>query len=127
MSTARFALLSNRERQVLQLIAQDLTDREIARRLAIGERTIRAHTSRIFLKLGVASRVGAAVLFTEWAICQMSDPPGWKNQWRRPARAARVTEAGSVLGVRSRPRAPYQRRVSAGFGRYQRDRRWSAA
>lgn len=70
MSTALFALLSNRERQVLHLIAQDLTDREIARRLGISERTIRAHISRIFLKLGVASRVGAAVLFTEWAIRQ---------------------------------------------------------
>lgn len=61
-----FALLSNREQEVLRLVAQDRTDREIARRLDIRERTVRAHVSRIILKLGVASRVGAAVAVAAW-------------------------------------------------------------
>ena len=56
-------MLSPREYEVLRELAEDRTDREIASRLGISERTVRAHVSRIILKLGVASRVGAAVMF----------------------------------------------------------------
>ncbi|WP_081916167.1 helix-turn-helix domain-containing protein [Saccharothrix sp. NRRL B-16314] len=65
-STGHFAALSERELEVLEVIASDKTDREIAHRLGIGERTVRAHVGRIILKLGVASRVGAAVAFVQW-------------------------------------------------------------
>jgi DNA-binding CsgD family transcriptional regulator len=58
-------VLSERELEVLAIVAEDKTDREIANRLAISERTVRAHVSRIIRKLGVASRVGAAVVFVE--------------------------------------------------------------
>lgn len=61
-----FDVLSDRELEVLSVVAEDKTDREIAGRLAISERTVRAHVSRIIRKLGVASRVGAAVAFVEW-------------------------------------------------------------
>jgi hypothetical protein len=37
-------------------------------RLSDRERTVRAHVSRIILKLGVASRVGAAVAFVAWTV-----------------------------------------------------------
>ncbi|MFI7119725.1 LuxR C-terminal-related transcriptional regulator [Amycolatopsis sp. NPDC049868] len=60
--------LSDRETEVLVLIAGDKTDRAIARELGIGERTVRAHVSRILLKLGVASRVGAAVAATRMGL-----------------------------------------------------------
>jgi DNA-binding NarL/FixJ family response regulator len=63
------AALSPREREVLLLVAEDKTDREIARDLGICERTVRAHVSRIISKLGVASRVGAAVAITKWNMC----------------------------------------------------------
>ena len=66
--------LSRRERQVLLLIAEDKTDREIARALGIAERTVRAHVSRIILKLGVATRVGAAVAVTEWKVRAELEP-----------------------------------------------------
>lgn len=59
-------MLSPREHEVLRELAEDRTDREIASRLGISERTVRAHVSRIILKLGVASRVGAAVKFVRW-------------------------------------------------------------
>jgi DNA-binding CsgD family transcriptional regulator len=65
---SRLDLLSKREQEVLRLVARDRTDREIARELGIRERTVRAHVSRIILKLGVASRVGAAVLFAVSAV-----------------------------------------------------------
>jgi DNA-binding NarL/FixJ family response regulator len=63
-----FALLSKREQEVLRLVARDRTDREIARELDIRERTVSAHVSRIILKLGVASRVGAAVAVAAWSM-----------------------------------------------------------
>lgn len=63
-----FDVLSDRELEVLAIVAEDKTDREIATRLAISERTVRAHVSRIIRKLGVASRVGAAVVFVEWKV-----------------------------------------------------------
>jgi DNA-binding NarL/FixJ family response regulator len=77
MSRSPFTVLSKREQEVLVVVARDKTDREIARLLGIRERTVRAHVSRIILKLGVASRVGAAVAFVEWSmragICQCAD------------------------------------------------------
>ena len=63
-----FESLSEREHEVLALVAMDKTDREIASALGIRERTVRAHVSRIILKLGVASRVGAAVALVEWKL-----------------------------------------------------------
>ena len=71
LSGVSVGTLSGRELQVLELIAEDITDREIARRLDIRERTVRAHVSKIIFKLGVASRVGAAVVITEHA---------WRNR-----------------------------------------------
>ncbi len=67
------AALSDRETEVLVLITGDKTDREIARELGIGERTVRAHVGRILLKLGVASRVGAAVAATRAGLTHSSN------------------------------------------------------
>ena len=81
MSRNPLAVLSKREQEVLLVVARDKTDREIARQLGIRERTVRAHVSRIILKLGVASRVGAAVAFVEWQTrrapcrCAMAQAP----------------------------------------------------
>jgi DNA-binding CsgD family transcriptional regulator len=68
LSYGRFSVLSDREFEVLAIVVEDKTDREIASRLAISERTVRAHVSRIIRKLGVASRVGAAVAFVDWKV-----------------------------------------------------------
>jgi pimeloyl-ACP methyl ester carboxylesterase/DNA-binding CsgD family transcriptional regulator len=56
-----FAALSARERQVLALMADGLSNTDIAERLAISEKTVRNHASNIFDKLGVWSRAQAIV------------------------------------------------------------------
>ena len=56
-----FASLSEREREVLALIADGLSNTDIATRLDISEKTVRNHTSNLFDKLGVWSRAQAIV------------------------------------------------------------------
>lgn len=68
--------LSRREFEVLELLANGLTNRAAARRLGISERTVREHIARIFLKLRVGSRVEAAVIATEWRLAGREPGPG---------------------------------------------------
>ena len=56
-----FAALSTRERQVLALMADGLSNTDIAGRLNIREKTVRNHASNVFDKLGVWSRAQAIV------------------------------------------------------------------
>lgn len=56
-----FAALSGRERQVLALMAEGLSNNGIAERLNISEKTVRNHASNVFDKLGVWSRAQAIV------------------------------------------------------------------
>ncbi|WP_433539035.1 helix-turn-helix transcriptional regulator [Micromonospora sp. CA-249363] len=56
------ATLTAREREVLALVAEGLTNREIGQRLFISERTIGVHVSHIFDKLQVRTRVQASAI-----------------------------------------------------------------
>src|SRR5581483_7260928 len=51
--------LSERELEVLSLIAQGLSNREIAQRLVLSTGTVKVHTRNIYGKLGVGSRTQA--------------------------------------------------------------------
>jgi DNA-binding CsgD family transcriptional regulator len=55
----RPAQLTERERDVLELVAQGLTNREVAARLFISSGTVRTHLEHVYEKLGVRSRAGA--------------------------------------------------------------------
>ncbi len=62
--------LTEREREVLRLVARGRTNKEIARELGVAVRTVEFHVGRILGKLEVASRVEAAV----WAKEHLVDP-----------------------------------------------------
>ena len=63
--TGPFEALTPREREVLGLLAEGRSNRGIAEGLGISEGTVKAHVKAILRKLGVESRVAAAVLAVE--------------------------------------------------------------
>lgn len=60
-ATQPLTVLSAREREVAGLVAEGLTNKEIARRLGLTEGTVKIHLHNIFEKVGVKSRVELAI------------------------------------------------------------------
>jgi DNA-binding NarL/FixJ family response regulator len=67
----REAELTGREREVLGLVAEGLPNKLIARRLEISEKTVKAHLTRVFERIGVTDRTQAAL----WAQRHGISPP----------------------------------------------------
>ena len=68
---ARLASLTPQQLRVLSLVADGQLNKQIADRLGIQERTIKAHQSLIFQKLGVRNRTHASVMLRS---LQLGDP-----------------------------------------------------
>ena len=61
-------MLTRREREIAELVASGLSNREIGSRLFISKRTVDAHVDHIFGKLEISSRIQLTVMLRE--------PPG---------------------------------------------------
>jgi len=80
--------LTERELDVLRCLAEGRTNRDIGRRLGISERTVQAHLSRVFGKLGVGSRTEAVAVALKDGLIGHADPGVAPEPEPRAGRAA---------------------------------------
>lgn len=72
-ATAALKVLTDREREVMALVAEGLSNEEIAERLVVSPATAKTHVSRTMVKLGVRDRAQLVVLSYESGLVR----PGW--------------------------------------------------
>lgn len=76
------ASLSEREVEVLQLVAQGASNYQIAVELGIGESTVKTYLARIFHKLEVSTRTQAVVVATERGLLRVAGGAQGRESWR---------------------------------------------
>ncbi len=104
----RLRLLTAREWEVARSVGEGLTNKQIARRLGVSDKTIEAHLAKIFSKLGVGSRVAVASLVARGMRSEdgLADPCGHGDHASGEQQAQTVTEPESHLCDHHQPRKP---------------------
>jgi two-component system, NarL family, response regulator LiaR len=92
--------LSTAEQRILTLVAEGLSDKEIARRLAISPTTVRAHVSHILNKLHLSNRTQATLYAVQKGLVSLADLP------EDPKRTARILHKTMVKQPGLSPYAP---------------------
>ena len=72
-AAGRISTLSNRESEVLQALAEGLTNGEIARRLVLSESTVKTHVVHVLSKIGARDRVHAVILAYQAGVVRADD------------------------------------------------------
>lgn len=85
-SRAVFQVLTDREREILDLVAAGHNNRRIARGLTLSEKTVRNHISHIFAKLQVRDRAEAIVLARDSGLGQDQDTAPMRTGFRHAYR-----------------------------------------
>jgi len=83
--------LSEREIEILELVAQGATNQQIARELFISVNTVKVHLRNIFGKLGAESRTEATTTAIQRGLIRVEAPPADSGRFVWPARRVRVT------------------------------------
>ena len=69
INNGKASSLSNREREVLELLARGMTNKDIANTLYLSEKTVKNHLNNIFKKIDVTDRTKAALFAVNNNIC----------------------------------------------------------
>ncbi|MFQ3662267.1 MAG: LuxR C-terminal-related transcriptional regulator [Chloroflexaceae bacterium] len=136
--------ISDREREILQLVAQGATNQQIADQLNISVNTVKVHLRNIFGKIGVVSRTEATLYAIRSGIVQVEERAGASGEAARvnpmpaeeadrsPLAAVTVEETGSAVvlapeATLEAPAAPSSALVAPRAGFFRHRRPWGLA
>jgi DNA-binding CsgD family transcriptional regulator len=96
--------LSEREKEILQLVATGVTNREVAFRLDISINTVKVHLRNIFTKLGAESRTEATMIAVQEGWVRVEGTPGAETE-------EAIEDESAAPIVAPRPPLPWPKRV----------------
>jgi DNA-binding CsgD family transcriptional regulator/N-acetylneuraminic acid mutarotase len=99
-------VLSDREQEILRMVATGITNREIAYRLSISVNTVKVHLRNVFTKLGAESRTEATMIAVRegWVVVEGAE--------EAPQGDAQVAAPGEVTPVTPGPPLPWFKRLA---------------